>query len=131
MAKRPFGGIFVATDVAKEQERFDRRETVTAGPILGRKTFPARGLAAAREMKVFSDFNLSPAAFHGFGKLLQGTRRPNVIYVDDLTAIFLVEGIQLTFTLPAGSYATVLLHEIMKSAADGDSCACPSAQDGL
>ncbi|HJT78231.1 MAG TPA: tRNA pseudouridine(13) synthase TruD, partial [Gemmataceae bacterium] len=39
MAKWPFGGLFVAADVAREQERFDGRETVHTGPIFGRKTF--------------------------------------------------------------------------------------------
>ena len=41
MAKVPFGGMFVAEDVEREQARFDARETVTAGPIFGRKTFAA------------------------------------------------------------------------------------------
>jgi tRNA pseudouridine13 synthase len=37
-----------------------------------------------------------------------------LIYVDDLSACWEEEGLRLTFTLPAGSYATVLLREIMK-----------------
>ncbi|MCI0355150.1 MAG: tRNA pseudouridine(13) synthase TruD, partial [Acidobacteria bacterium] len=46
--------------------------------------------------------------------LLQGTRRHNLIYLDDLEGT--VEGADalLTFTLPAGSYATILLHEVRK-----------------
>src|SRR5947209_3623474 len=55
MAKWPFGGLFVAADVAREQERFDARETVTAGPIFGRKTFPAAGEARAREDAVLAE----------------------------------------------------------------------------
>src|SRR5262249_15393853 len=43
MAKWPVGGLFVVTDLACEQARFDRRETVHAGPIFGRKTFAAGG----------------------------------------------------------------------------------------
>jgi tRNA pseudouridine13 synthase len=40
--------------------------------------------------------------------------------VDDLTASVESEGVRLSFTLPAGSYATVLLREITKSdAPDG------------
>jgi tRNA pseudouridine13 synthase len=45
---------------------------------------------------------------------MQGTRRHNVIYVDDLNAAWEPEGLRLAFTMPAGSYATVLLREIMK-----------------
>jgi tRNA pseudouridine13 synthase len=115
MAKWPFGGMFVATDVPREQERFDARETVPAGPIFGRKTFAAAAEAADREAAVLHEAGLTPAAFRGFGKLLQGTRRHNLIYFDDLSADWTADGVQLTFTLPAGSYATVLLREIMKT----------------
>ncbi|HYT93610.1 MAG TPA: tRNA pseudouridine(13) synthase TruD [Gemmataceae bacterium] len=115
LAKWPFGGLFVAEDVQREQQRFDARETVSAGPIFGRKTFPAAGEAAAREKAVLADMGLTTASFAGFGKLLQGTRRHNLIYTDDLSAEMEPEGVRLTFTLPAGSYATVLLREVMKT----------------
>jgi tRNA pseudouridine13 synthase len=122
MAKWPAGGLFVARDVATEQGRFDARETVHTGPIFGRKTFAAEGAAAEREAAVLRDAELSANAFAGFGKLLQGTRRHNLVYVDDLSAVGEPEGLRLTFTLPAGSYATVLLREVMKGDVieDGD-----------
>jgi len=62
--------------------------------------------------------NLGPAAFAGFGKLLLGTRRHNLVYLDDLAAAWEPEGLRLSFTLPAGSYATVLLREVMKARVD-------------
>jgi tRNA pseudouridine13 synthase len=117
MAKWPFGCMFVAEDVAREQERFDHRETVHAGPIFGRKTFAAASEAALRETAVLARANLTPEAFRGFGKLLQGTRRHNLIYFEDLKIEAEADGLRLSFFLPAGSYATVLLGEIMKSAA--------------
>jgi tRNA pseudouridine13 synthase len=123
MAKWPVGGLFVAEDLAAEQARCDARETVPAGPIFGRKMYPARAEAARREEEVLSKARMSRAAFHGFGKLLAGTRRHNFIYVDDLTGIMEPEGIRLCFTLPAGSYATVLLRELTRSgwmAGDGE-----------
>ncbi|HEY2911563.1 MAG TPA: tRNA pseudouridine(13) synthase TruD, partial [Gemmataceae bacterium] len=49
MAKWPAGGLFLARDVVAEQARFDAKEIVTAGPMFGRKTFPAEGVAAERE----------------------------------------------------------------------------------
>jgi tRNA pseudouridine13 synthase len=114
MAKLPFGGLFVADDTVTEQARFDARETVTAGPIFGRKTFPAAAEAARREEDILHTLQLSGASFAGFGKLLQGTRRHNCIYVNDLSANWEVAGLRLSFTLPAGSYATILLGEITK-----------------
>jgi tRNA pseudouridine13 synthase len=118
MAKWPFGGLFVAKDVPAEQARFDDRETVTAGPMFGTKTYPAEGAAADREAAVLRDNGLSPASFGGFGKLVLGTRRHNLVYLDDLAAAWEPEGLRLSFTLPAGSYATVLLREVMKTAVD-------------
>ncbi len=115
MCKVPFGGMFVAEDVETEQRRFDAREIVTAGPIFGRKTFAAAHEAAQREQSALSDFGLNDSSFNGFGKLLQGTRRHNLVYLDDLAAVIEPDGLRLSFTLPAGSYATVLLREFMKA----------------
>jgi tRNA pseudouridine13 synthase len=120
MAKLPFGGMFVAEDVAREQERFDARETVTAGPIFGRKTFAAARDAAAREADSLAASGLTASSFAGFGKLMQGTRRHNLIYIEDLAATREAAGLRLSFTLPAGSYATVLLREITKTEWSGE-----------
>jgi tRNA pseudouridine13 synthase len=115
MMKWPAGGLFVAEDVPTEQARFDRREVVTGGPMFGAKTFAAKAEAAQREVKILADNGLSPDSFAGFGKLVQGTRRHNLVYIDDLTAAWEPDGLRLALTLPSGSYATVLLREIMKT----------------
>ena len=120
MAKWPVGGMFVAKDAPAEQARFDARETVTAGPMFGKKTYPAEGVAAEREAAVLSDNRLSIASFGGFGKLVLGTRRHNLVYLDDLSSAWEPEGLRLSFTLPAGSYATVLLREVMKTAVEDE-----------
>jgi tRNA pseudouridine13 synthase len=118
LMKWPAGGIFVAEDVPTEQARFDRRELVTAGPMFGGRMYAAKGIAAEREATVLRDNGLSPDAFAGFGKLMSGTRRHNLVYLDDLGAAWDSDGLRLTFTLPAGSYATVLLREVMKTPAE-------------
>jgi tRNA pseudouridine13 synthase len=115
MAKWPVGGMFVAQDAAAEQARFDAKETVTAGPMFGKKTYPAEGVAAEREAVVLRDNGLSLGSFGGFGKLVMGTRRHNLVYLDDLASGWEADGLRLSFTLPAGSYATVLLAEVMKT----------------
>jgi tRNA pseudouridine13 synthase len=115
MAKLPYGGMFVAQHAPSEQRRFEARETMTAGPIFGRKTFAAAARAAEREAETLAAFRLTGDSFQGFGKLMQGTRRHNLIYVEDLAATWDPDGLRLTFTLPAGSYATVLLREITKT----------------
>jgi tRNA pseudouridine13 synthase len=115
MAKWPVGGLFVVEDVPREQSRLDLRETVSTGPIFGRKTFSAAADSAAREEETLEEAGLTRSAFHAFGKLMQGTRRHNFIYPEGLIAVPEAEGIRLSFTLPAGSYATVLLSEVMKA----------------
>jgi tRNA pseudouridine13 synthase len=115
MAKWPFGGLFVAEDVAREQARLEARETVPAGPIVGRKTFAASGAAAAREAAAVAETGIVPAALSRFGKLMPGTRRHNLIYAADIAGHAELESAQLEFSLTAGSYATVLLREITKT----------------
>ncbi|MCI0684759.1 MAG: tRNA pseudouridine(13) synthase TruD [Gemmataceae bacterium] len=124
MAKVPFGGMFIAEDLPREQARFEARDIVSAGPIVGRKTFPAAGVAAEREAATLAACGLSASQFAGFGKLMQGTRRHNLVYVDELAWEKVAEGVRLAFTLPAGSYATVLLREIMKNPFDDEGGVC-------
>jgi tRNA pseudouridine13 synthase len=112
MAKWPMGGMFNAADLPREQERFEARETVPTGPIFGRKMFVARGEAAKREADALAAAGLAPNAFDGFGKLMNGTRRFALVHVEDLTGVIEPEGVRLEFTLPAGSYATVLVREL-------------------
>jgi tRNA pseudouridine13 synthase len=120
MAKLPCGGLFLVEDVVREQQRFNAREIVSMGPIFGRKTFAAAGEAHEREIATLAECGIEPDCFRQFGKLLQGTRRHNLVYVKDLSAAICPDGVWLTFTLPSGSYATVLLREITKSELPND-----------
>jgi tRNA pseudouridine13 synthase len=116
LSKRATGGLFVAEDAEREQARFNAGETVPAGPIFGRKMMPALAEAADREAAILADANIGPEAFHGFGKLLQGTRRHNLVFPEQLTWEQGEGVVRLDFFLPAGAYATVLLREVMKHA---------------
>jgi len=109
------GGIFYVTDRAAEQARFDARETIHAGPIFGKKTFPAHAEALARESAILAESDITAAQLRSFGPLLSGTRRRNLVYVDDLAITPLPHGLEFRFSLPAGSYATVVLSEFMKA----------------
>lgn len=115
MQKWPFGGMFNAVDLPAEQARLDARETVPTGPMFGKKMFAAKDEAERREADTLADAGLTRESFAGFGKLLAGTRRYLIVYVDDLTAEPEPEGVWLSFTLPAGSYATVLVRELTHS----------------
>ena len=72
MAKWPAGGMFTAEDVEVEQVRVDVRETVPAGPMFGRKTFPSKGVAAEREAKILEDAGLTKRSFRRLWKTADG-----------------------------------------------------------
>jgi tRNA(Glu) U13 pseudouridine synthase TruD len=55
--------------------------------------------------------------------ILLGTCRHSLVHLDDLHAASAPEGICLIVTLPASSYTTVLLREVMKTTPDADEAA--------
>jgi tRNA pseudouridine13 synthase len=115
LMKWPAGGMFVSSDPATDQPRLDAREVVPGGPMFGGRMYQAAGAAAEREAAALQACGLPAEAFRGFGKLMSGTRRHALIYLDDLTHEWDADGLTLSFSLPAGSYATVLLAEVMKA----------------
>ena len=89
---------------------------IIAAPALSRSRTSSRIAKATWRQVALRGTGLLERLPHAqFGKLLQGTRRHNLVYLDDLGAAVEPEGVRLTFTLPAGSYATVLLRELTKS----------------
>jgi tRNA pseudouridine13 synthase len=108
------GGPFWLEDLAREQARYLAREIVPTGPMYGPKMRRPRGAALARETSLLADAGLSIEAFAKFGKLTVGTRRAVVVWPEEARAESDPLGLRLSFTLPAGSYATVLLSEITK-----------------
>jgi tRNA pseudouridine13 synthase len=129
MMKWPFGGMFTVENLEEEQSRFNRREIVSGGPMFGKKTFPAKGIAAEREAQILEKANLKREQFMSFGKLLSGTRRHNLIYVDDLAYEWESDGLRLQFSLPSGSYATILLREVMKNETEMDDNEPPEEEE--
>jgi tRNA pseudouridine13 synthase len=120
MRKVDGGGTFNVEPgrLEREQARLDAREIVHAGPIPGRKTFPARAEALARERVVFEELCLDPQDFTRHGRLLSGARRPDLVLVREAEVSATDDGMELSFTLPPGCYATVLLGEIAGDVVD-------------
>ena len=129
LMKWPSGGLFVCDDPAVDQPRFEAREVVIGGPMFGSRTFAAKAVAAEREAAILAAYQVEPATFARFGKLVTGTRRHVQVYLDDLMAEWEPEGLRLTFTLPSGSYATVLLREIMKTQPEDEEDAASEEAD--
>jgi tRNA pseudouridine13 synthase len=124
------GGLFLcaAEELVLNQVRLESRQIVPTGPIFGHKMFaPAPGsAAAAREQHILDDEGLALTDFAAFGKLAEGTRRPLLVRVEGASARQEEDRLLVSFALPSGSYATVLLDELMKG---GEAIAAPANDD--
>ncbi|MBK8481445.1 MAG: tRNA pseudouridine(13) synthase TruD [Proteobacteria bacterium] len=106
---------FISDDAVADQARLDAAELTTTGPICGPRM--ARGPAGSAgrrwEDGVLAPHGVEPEDFALWGRLARGGRRPLTVEVGEPTAELIAAGaLRLGFTLPAGSYATVLLREV-------------------
>lgn len=120
--QKPTGASFVCEDPALDQPRLDAFELSVAGPMFGPKMLAATGAARAHERAVLADAGVDEALFAQGGELTQGARRPLRVRLGEPSVELQGEVLTLSFTLPRGSYASVVMGEVMKSdvALDGD-----------
>jgi tRNA pseudouridine13 synthase len=103
------GGSFVVEDLAREAPRAAAFEISASGPIFGTKLLAPRGAPAEREAAVLRAAGIPERISPPRGIKLRGARRPVRVPVPDLeVAQIAADALRLRFTLPAGSYATVL-----------------------
>lgn len=120
--KHENGAVFVVGDepdaAMKEQARADAHEISPTGPLFGHRMSEAGSVVKLMEESVLKSNGLSLDNFAGRNGA-RGTRRALRFFVRDM-AIGHGEDehgpfIEVRFTLPSGSYATVLLGEVMKT----------------
>jgi tRNA pseudouridine13 synthase len=117
MKKLETGGLFLCEDPAVDGPRVAGFEISPTGPMFGHKLRAAAGVAAEREAQVLLAEGLSLTDFARGGGEAEGTRRAARLRVAvELSA--LDDGYLARFELPAGSYATVVLRELMKDEAE-------------
>ena len=109
------GGCFLVEDVAAEQPRAQRFEISATGPVFGTRMTPARGAPGEREQAACAAFGVDLASFRPPpGVRARGARRPLRVRPEGLRVDAAGEGaLALEFELPAGSYATVLVEELL------------------
>lgn len=110
------GAMFRVEDVEKEQPRFAARDLHLTGPMPGPKLRPAAGAALALEERIMAELGLDARALETLGRSAPGTRRDLFTPLRDL-ALERVAGrgepaLRLSFTLPAGGYATEVLRQL-------------------
>ena len=104
---------FRTEDPAADQPRVDSGELVITGPIPGPKMTSPTELAAKEELRVMEELGLVDEMFSRYPKMTIGTRRRLVEWPEDLSWEWRPEGLRLQFTLASGTYATVLLRELV------------------
>ena len=104
------GASFVVEDEANESARAASFELSAAGPIFGTKLLPATGAPAQREQAVFHAHGIPEPLRLPPGLRLRGARRPIRVRPEDARCERVgADAVRLVFTLPPGSYATVLV----------------------
>lgn len=112
------GGMFVCEDPTTDTARLVAGELAITGPMFGdRMRAPPDGSpAAVRELATLDHHALDRGAFSSVRAIAVGTRRDATIAVTD-AAVAAIDAstIDVSFALPAGAYATVVMREIMKN----------------
>jgi|CXWL01.1.fsa_nt_gi tRNA pseudouridine13 synthase len=117
--KHDNGAVFRVVDAQAEAPRAEAFEISPTGPIFGHRMTCCEGGVAEIENAVLAAENLTLESFHGLRSMkLHGSRRPlrfrpeemNVSSDSDEAGEF----VELTFTLPSGCYATMILREVCK-----------------
>jgi len=118
--KHENGACFRVEDPAAEQPRADSFEISATGPIVGYRMSEPTEEPARIEHEVLERFGLKPENFRVEGRLkVKGTRRPLRVKPSEIEVVGGADEhgphVTVAFTLPAGSFATVLLREVMKN----------------
>ena len=111
------GGLFLCEDVAGEQPRVDSLEVSPTGPLFGWKVKPLpTGEVGEAEAQLLASEALPEGALRTGRGETEGARRAYAVPVQALEVAREGRDVWLAFRLPRGSYATVLLEEVMKPA---------------
>ena len=118
--KHENGACFRVESAVAEQPRAESFEISPTGPLVGYRMTLPEGEPARVEQEVLSASGLTAEAFRQAGKhKVKGARRPLRVQPQDVQLEGGVDDhgahVTVAFTLPAGSFATVLLRELMKS----------------
>ena len=129
--KHENGACFLVENAAAEQPRAVRFEISPTGPLIGFRVSLPEGEPLQMEQEAYARHGLSPADFKRTGSLrVKGDRRPLRVRPEEVELLAGVDKhgphITVAFVLPAGSFATTLVRELMKSGAAPDPPTEPS-----
>src|SRR5262249_55698288 len=108
------GGMFECTQPEVDQPRLVAGEVALTGPMFGASMRAATGVAGEREQAILADSGLSIEQFATVRAIAEGTRRDASIEVGAPSVQAIAVGLEVSFTLPGGAYATTVMREIVK-----------------
>ncbi|MFY0524482.1 tRNA pseudouridine(13) synthase TruD [Archangium gephyra] len=114
LRKEDSGGLFVCEAPEVDGPRAAAFEVSPAGPLFGPKMTAAAHAVAEAEAKLLVDEGVTLDDFRRGGDETQGGRRPYRVRLGNPSLEVDGEDLVLTFELPKGSYATEVLHELLK-----------------
>lgn len=107
--------VFLVEDADSESERFRLREISLTGPIWGPKMRAASGRVLELEAQAAAEACADARVLETLAKFAPGTRRDLLVFPERLELEQRgPERLELAFTLPSGSYATVLIRELTR-----------------
>ena len=114
LKKNLTGGEFLCADPLVDQPRVDSLEVSPTGPLFGPEMRRPEGVVDALEEAVLLQEGVTRELFVAGGNETCGVRRLLRIALTLESAVPEGPDLRLAFCLPAGSYATVLLRELLK-----------------
>ena len=114
LKKHETGGQFVCEAPEVDQPRVERFEVSPTGPMFGPEMTKPTGQAWALEAEVLAAEGVSLDTFAAGGDETKGTRRLLRIPLE-IEHVVAGDDVRLLLVLPAGSYATVVLRELLKA----------------
>lgn len=110
--KHDTGGLFEVTDLEAEAIRYENKEISFTAPMFGDKLWKAKGEAGNLENSIVAKSGLTEEQINRLGA---GTRRLGRLIINDLDVKLVGLGLEVSFSLPKGAFATIVLREFMKN----------------
>lgn len=119
LKKQETGGEFFCDDPLVDQPRADAFEVSPTGPMFGPEMRAPKADALALENEVLAKDGVTLDTFKAGGDETRGTRRHLRVRLGEPVFEAKDDVVRLGFGLPAGSYATIVLGELIKPTTDG------------
>jgi tRNA pseudouridine13 synthase len=112
LRKRVGGGMFRCDSPDLDTQRIEDGELTVTGPMFGAKYRQATDEAGALEHALLKGSGLERDSFKEVKRIAPGTRRAALIYPQDCQVERDEYGLTVAFTIPSGSYATLVMRHI-------------------